>query len=246
MPTDQLRAALKEIGACAKAIAAEAPAPLTPPHAELQIGVGTCSDWVAWASRLRSLDFGSSIKRGSPRAKSYLEATRFTYAWTAANALFSRDQVLARISAGQLPNGELNRFRVLFDAASLPQSHEAAYLAPLHATLGSVRKPKTFPWAPLPEVRLIDLIYHKYTPDLYKTKGATAKAIRAVVVEGKAITSLDLPTIMYATRNWMLHGALLDSSFRGSPKQFQLYMTSVTQGLAEVLGRFAAALRATI
>ena len=175
-----------------------------------------------------------------------MEATRFTYVWTAANALFSRDRVLERIASGPLPTGEFKRFRVVYDAAKLSQAEEISYIEPLHATLGLVRRPDTFPWASLEAVRIIDLIYHKYTPGLYKTKGETAKAIGAVVVDGKPITSLNLPTIMYATRNWMLHGALLDSSFRGSPQQFQLYMTSVTRCLADVLGRFAQALHATM
>ena len=246
MPADRLRSALKEIGLCAKAIAAKAPAPLTPEHAELQIGVGTCGDWVAWASRLRALDFATSIKRGSPRAKSYLEATRFTYVWTAANALFSRDRVLQRIAPGPLPSAELERFRVIYTAAQLSHAAEASYLAPLHTTLGSVRKPEAFPWAPLASVRIIDLIYYKYTPDFYKGKGETAKAIQKVAVDGDTITSLDLPTILYATRNWMVHGALLDSSFRGAPQQFQLYMTTVTCCLADVLGRFAQVLRGSV
>lgn len=246
MPAAELRSALKELGQCAKAIAAKAPSPITSDFAELQIGVGTASDWIAWASRLRRLDFATSIKRGSPRAASYLESTRFTYAWTAANALFGRDEVLRPVIAGKLPTTELSRFRAVYSLASLTPAEEAAYLAPLHTTLALQRVTTEFPWATLPAVRVVDLIYYKYTPSSYKGKGDAAKAIANVALGNKAVTSLDLPTLIYATRNWTVHGSLLDSSFRGAPQQYQLYMTTITKSLALVLGRFGVVLKLAV
>lgn len=246
MPQDILRIALKNLGQCAKRIAQNAPVPIPPDHAELLIGVGTSADWIAWASRLRSLDFKTSIKRGSPRARSYLESTRYTYAWTAANALFARDHVLRHVAPKALPKGELQRFRLIHSIAALPSVDEAAYLTRLQHTLSLVRQPDAFPWAPLTSVRIIDLIYHKYTPDLYKGKGDSARAIQGVVLGGKPITSLDLPVLLYSTRNWTVHGALLDSSFRGDPQQFQLYMTTCTMALANILARFATNLQGKI
>lgn len=246
MPTSELRTAVKELGQCAKQIAAKAPAPITPAYAELQIGAGTASDWLAWASRLRELDFATSIKRGSPRARSYLESTRFTYAWTAANALFGRDEVLRPVTTGKLPTTELARFRAIYALACLTTAEESAYLAPLHATLELQRATKEFPWAALPAVRVIDLIYYKYTPSGYKSKGPAARAIADVALGSKSVTSLDLPTLIYATRNWTIHGSLLDSSFRGAPQQYQLYITTITKSLALVTGRFGAVLRSAV
>ncbi len=244
MPAAALRRALKELGACAKHIASKSPAPITATFAELQIGVGTASDWIAWASRLRELDFATSIKRGSPRARSYLESTRFTYTWTAANALFGRDEVLRPVVSGTPPGGELARFRAIYALAALTSAEETAYLAPLHTTLSLTRVTNAFPWATLPAVRVIDLIYYKYTPSGYRTKGDAARAIANVATGKKTVSSLDLPTLIYATRNWTVHGALLDSSFRGAPQQYQLYITTITKSLADVLGRFGAVLRA--
>lgn len=242
MAADALRIAAKSLGTCANRAAAIGRQPQTPAHAELQIGLGTAADWVNWASRLRTLDFSSSIKRGSPRSNSYLETTRFTFAWTAANALFSRDLVLQRLHTGHLPTGEIERFRLLFGEAGITPPQEAAFLAPLHATLSSAREPEEFPWAILQTVRIIDLIYYKYTPDSYRGKGKAGKAIKAVVVDGRPVTSLDLPTLIYATRNWTVHGSLVDSSFRGAPQQYQLYVTTVTKALAATIAGYARAL----
>jgi hypothetical protein len=246
MASNALRAAAQQLGRCAKRAAATAPATQTPAHAELQIGLGTAADWINWASRLRGLDFTSSIKRGSPRATSYLESTRFTYAWTAANALFSRDRVMGHLHPARLPTGELNRFRLLYRDAGLTASDEAGLLAPLHATLSSIRHPEQFPWAPLASVRVIDLIYHKYTPDSYKGKGKSARTIEAVVLHGQPLTSLDLSTIIYSTRNWTVRGSLVDSSFRGAPQQYHLYITTVTKALAAVIGGYAHALQVAL
>jgi hypothetical protein len=114
MPAASLRAALRNLGNCSRRAAMTAPRPQTASHAELQVGLGTAGDWIAWASRLRRLDFSTARKRGNPRATSYLETTRFTYAWTAANALFSRDRILKRLHGGKLPNSELDRFLLLY------------------------------------------------------------------------------------------------------------------------------------
>ncbi len=246
MPGPTLRAALRMLGECSKRVAAITPSPQTPDHAELQIGLGTAGDWIAWASRLRALDFSSSIKRGSPRAKSYLESTRFTYVWTAANALFSRDMVMKHLHKGILPGAELSRFRLLYRDSGFSTTDEAVALKQLHATLSLARQPDAFPWAPLPRVRIIDLIYYKYTPDSYKGRGSAGKAIEEVVIGGKPVSSLDLPTLIYATRNWTVHGSLVDSSFRGAPQQYQLYITTVTKALATTLGGYAAALEKSL
>jgi hypothetical protein len=141
-----------------------------------------------------------------------------------------------------LPSGELSRFRLLYRDSGFSPSDEATALTQLHAILSSTRHPDEFPWAPLATIRVIDVIYHKYTPDSYKGRGPVGKAIEDVVVGGRPITSLDLPTLIYATRNWTVHGSLLDSSFRGAPQQYQLYITIITKALAATLGGYAVAL----
>jgi hypothetical protein len=240
--TNALRAALQNLGKCSKRAAALAPTPLTTHYAELQVGLGTAGDWIAWASRLRSLDFATARKRRSARADSLLESTRFTYVWTAANALFSRDQVLSYLHKGSPPKGELERFRVLHQKSGLSPSDEANALKILHTTLSLARHPDEFPWASVPALRLIDVIYYKYTPDTYKALGAASKAIQKVVVGGNPVNSLDLTALIYSTRNWTFHGSLLNSSFRGAPQQYQLYITTITKALTAIIAGFANAL----
>jgi hypothetical protein len=135
---------------------------------------------------------------------------------------------------------------MIYQDAGITPADEAAFLRPLHTTLTTPRQPKQFPWAALPIVRLIDLIYYKYTPDSYRGKGKAGKAIKEVVVGGKPISSLDLLTLIYATRNWTVHGSLVDSSFRGAPQHYQLYITTVTKALAATISGFALALEAAL
>lgn len=240
-----LISARRQIGLCAKTLAAKAPAPMSVAHAEQQIGLGTCGDWIAWAAALRKLDFRSAIKRKSPRANNYLEATRFTYTWTAANAIFSRSRLLAHFTSSPIPKPELARFRLLYSAAALTPADVSTLITPLHTTLLLSRAPDEFPWANISSVRIIDLIFHKYMPDDYKAYGAS-RAVEKVVNGAASVTSLDLPVLLYSTRNWLVHGALVDSSFRGAPRDFSRYMTSATKALAIVIGRAVAHLTTVI
>lgn len=238
MPTLELKRATRLVGQCAKQAVATPGARTPEAQSEILVGLGTCSDSLAWASRLRSLDFETAVKRNSARAESHLEALRFTYAWTAANALFSRDEVLRLLATG-IPKGELARFRLLYTAAALAPVELARYLPRIHSTLELHRTPDDFPWTNHRPIRLIDIIYYKYTASTYRTHGATAKKIDTIVRSRSSVTALDLPECIYASRNWLVHGALLDRSFRGSPSQFVLYCRTLSMALALVLGRAA-------
>lgn len=241
-----MRQALKELGKCTNKVAKLAPVPITADHLELIIGLGTCGDWLAWASRLRRLDFTTAAKRNSQRATSYLETTKFTFLWIVANSLFARDRILSLLVSAPLPIGELKRFEILYQAASLTSAEESAYLVPLHAILDRLRVPRDFPWATLPHIRVIDLIYYKYTPDSYKNRGEAAKAIQKVATGVNPVSSLNLPTLIYATRNWTLHGSLLNSSFRGSPKEYQTFMTTIIDAMVTILARTATAINSSL
>lgn len=54
---------------------------------------------------------------------------------------------------------------------------------------------------------------------------------------------LHLPLIIYMTRNWLIHGALLNSGFRGSTQKFVSYLNVVNTALAEILHGAARTLR---
>lgn len=173
-----LQLTAKSYASCAKKAAISAPNPITPDYAELLIGIGTCEDWLRWAFELRTLDFARLPMRRSNRAVSFLESTRFTFARTAANALFSRDAILSRFGSSQLPRVEFDRFTLLCDIANIGVAERDAYLATLHSTLDILRTPDQFPWTSSKHVRIIELIYYKYTPDLYKGMGKAGLAIK--------------------------------------------------------------------
>lgn len=188
MPKSELRRATWLVGQCAKHAATKASSRSAQVAAEIQIGLGTCCDGLAWASRLRALDFDTAVKRNNKRAEAHLEATRFVYAWTAANAIFSRDDLL-RILKPNPPKLELARFRLLVSAASLTTAEVGRFLPQLHATLTLPRAPKNFPWTSRGALRLIDVIHYKYTPMYYRTCSKTARKIDGIVSSNSPVTS---------------------------------------------------------
>lgn len=69
----------------------------------------------------------------------------------------------------------------------------------------------------------------KIHPDSYKAVGKTAIKIDKIVRTPLSVSLLDLSEILYSTRNWLIHGALLDSSFRKNPRDFQRFMSTATE-----------------
>ncbi|MGB7282521.1 MAG: hypothetical protein WBE13_09695 [Candidatus Acidiferrum sp.] len=57
---------------------------------------------------------------------------------------------------------------------------------------------------------------------------------------------LGITTLIYATRNWNIHGVLLSSSFRGQRKKFSVWLSVVNLALAKVLEGSAKALQHAI
>ncbi len=57
---------------------------------------------------------------------------------------------------------------------------------------------------------------------------------------------LDLPTLIYATRNWNIHRVLLSSSFRGTRKKFNVWIDTVNIALARILEGAVVALQKAI
>ncbi len=87
-------------------------------------------------------------------------------------------------------------------------------------------KVKDFPWLPSGVTpKLFEVIYYKYTTASEQARGF-GKKLAAASAAG-TISSVDLPTIIYATRNWHVHGVLLSSSFRGPSKKFELYINTL-------------------
>ena len=115
--------------------------------------------------------------------------------------------------------------------------------------IGALALPRVqtnFPWTSRGALRLIDVIHYKYTPNSYRRRGKTAKKIDDIVSANSSVTTLDLPEILYSARNWLVHGALLDSSFGGPSARFITFMTTLTEAVALILGRAATAIQASL
>jgi hypothetical protein len=213
---------------------------------ELLVGVGIAFDWIGWARDIGSISY-INPKRGSfGRAYATSELTRFTFMWTAANALFSRGSILKLIDPSTVANGsELERFRVLFDVAGLPDSDVKAYLKNLHAILSLPMHVRHFPWSAVNSPpTVLEVIYFKYTVAHEQSRGLGKKLLRAAATSN--YQALDLPTLIYATRNWNIHGVLLSSSFRGTGKKFHLWIDTVNLALARILDAASSAIRTAL
>jgi hypothetical protein len=163
--------------------------------------------------------------------------------WTAANALFARSAVIELLDpAARSKRSELDRFRVLFQHSGLPAGRVSAIESTLHALLALPMHVQHFPWASvnMPPT-ILDVIYFKYTVTSEQTRGLGRKLFQAVSTNNYG--PLDLPTLIYATRNWNIHGVLLSSSFRGTRKKFNVWIDAINAALASVLEGTALALR---
>ena len=91
---------------------------------------------------------------------------------------------------------------------------------------------------------MLEVIFFKYTLAHEQTR-ELGKKLSAAASSG-SYAALDLPTLIYATRNWNVHGVLLSSAFRGTRKKFNLWITSANLALAMILQGATAALEANV
>src|SRR5579863_941297 len=114
--------------------------------------------------------------------------TRFTFMWTAANALLSRASILTMIDPSSSGSGsELERFKVLFDASALPDANKKAYVKNLHALLSLPMQVQHFPWTAVNSPpTLLEVIYFKYTVAHEQSRGLGKKLLRAATTSNYA------------------------------------------------------------
>jgi hypothetical protein len=238
-----LKKASKSLGQCAKAVTSKPSGTIfSAPDYEVLIGLGIALDWIKWARDLDALTY-SNPKRGSfERAYGTTELTRFTFMWTATNALFSRGSILKLIDPTTTGSGsELERFRVLFDGSLVSVGVVKAYVKNLHALLALPMHVQYFPWTSVNSPpTLLEVIYFKYTVSHEQNRGIGKKLLQAATSAN--YHALDLPTLIYATRNWNIHGVLLSSSFRGTRKKFNIWIDTINLALATVLEGTATAI----
>jgi len=107
----------------------------------------------------------------------------------------------------------------------------AAHLGTLHTLL---QKPTAayVPGFPLGTTHtVLKALHFKYTPIQYQNM-ATGKKVATAINSGN-LTGLDLPTLMYLMRNWMVHGGIVSSNFR-STSGFDKYVGAVNETLSLV------------
>jgi hypothetical protein len=80
---------------------------------------------------------------------------------------------------------------------------------------------------------ILEVIYFKYTVAQEQSRGVGKKLLRAATTRN--YRDLDLPTLIYATRNWNIHGVLISTSFRGTIKKFNVWINTINMALARVL-----------
>lgn len=192
------------------------------------IGVGVAADWVRRAAEMEDITYIGDQLNSSRRKESFVELLRFGFSWFGLNAIFSRPPLLHLIGkpAG---GGEYDAFRVIFDAAPLPNA--AALQAGLHSLLAARTSPR-LPDSPAGNtVSTLSAIQRKYAPSHTKLP-RTARTLADAAASGN-IAGLDLPTMVYGFRNWSVHGNALDGCF-GSRPGFLNFVGLLQQVLAGV------------
>jgi hypothetical protein len=201
---------------------------LSGPLSEQVIGVGVAADWLRRAVEMEDIAYLGSQLGNSKRNASFVEVLRFGFSWIGMNAVFARPSLLSLIGVA-MDVSEFSHFLVLFDATPLPDA--PAWKAELHGLLTaqvSSRLPGMPPGATLSTLNAIQTKYLSHgTP-----KGRTAKLIAAAAASGN-VAPLDLAMLLYAFRNWSIHGSALDGCF-GSRPGFLRYVGILQQSLAEV------------
>lgn len=225
----QLELAGKKYGECAKQLTSRSQNSSEPTatESELLISFGIASDWTRRAAAIE-VDYNSRLMRRAKKTPSVSEMVRFGLAWSGMNALFSRDSIFDLLDI-IAPRSELNRFKALVAVALTP----ATQLDSTATSLQNLLQSPTVSYVPghasgtaLP---VLQVLHEKYTPTQYRSI-ATGKLIQKAIETGD-YTSLDVPTLIYLMRNWIVHGGVLSSSFR-SVLRFNSYISIISNSLA--------------
>jgi NADPH-dependent ferric siderophore reductase len=207
------------------------------------IGLGVANDWVRRAAAMDTIVFTGKRMNKSSWKPSFVELSRYSFAWSGINAIFARDELLKLIGTIPHPNGELARFRVLFDAAAIPTADLAIRETTLHAILTHPVSTRVPAPAAGTVVTTLYALNARYIPHQARDQG-TGKLIKAAASSGN-MSKLDLPTLLYAFRNWAVHGNALYGAF-GSKPRIETYIEVLSETLAEVHSKTASLLLARL
>lgn len=223
-----LRAAGKTYSACAKRTATRAG---VSGKAERLIGFNVASEWARRAGALMTMTYKGNLMNHSTRSRLVTETDRFQFQWTALNAIFGRPSILALVGPkGRRPRGvEMGQFRLVVEAAGVPAADVAA----------RTKAPRNLLASPMSDG--VTTLAALHTRHLMQLAGkATADTIARAARSG-SFASLDLPILIYAARNWFVHGVMTDAAFH-SPGKFRAFVDTLNEALASVHQHAAAKL----
>lgn len=232
MPRQKLEFAGKTYGACARAVQAGSATPTNPTsqESELLIGFGIASDWVRRAAALEPLQYDKRLMNKSAKSPAVAEMVRFTMAWSGLNALFARPEVV-KLFGGTHETSELKLFQYFLANSGLSAAAIGGYEDTLRALL-SASVTSTVPGHPLgTALPSLQVLHEKFTPRPYRTKGV-GKTIQDAISSGN-YALLNLATIIYAMRNWSVHGGLIGSSFRSVPR-FNAFIGTIMAAISDI------------
>lgn len=232
VPRVRLESAGKTYGFCARAVQSKSVSPLSPTanESELLIGFGIASDWVRRAAALEPLNYDKRLMNKSTKSPAVSEMIRFTMAWSGLNALFARPAVVS-LFGGTGATSELGLFSYFVANSGMSSTAIQAYEGALRAILSAPVK-STVPGHPVGTVLpSLQVLHEKFTPQPYRNKGI-GKKIQTAIASGN-YSGLDLATIVYAMRNWSVHGGLIGSSFRSVPR-FNAFIGNILAATADV------------
>lgn len=213
---DNLRKASRNYSLCAKEVSNNCRNLARPTRrvSERLIGFGIASDWVRRAAQLRPLDYRIAKMRKDSKAPAVSQMVRFSMTWSGLNALFARDEVLDLLGGHGRPS-ELSRFEWVLRKSRLLQATIDNYENSLRDVLG--REVQSY----IPGLRAgtrvttLRLLHEKYTPPDYRARGVGQRIQRAI--SSNSLSHLELAAMIYAMRNWHLHGGMMSSSFNSVP-----------------------------
>lgn len=219
-------------GACAQAIQSKSASPTTPTaqESELLIGFGIASDWVRRAAALEPLEFGKRLMNKSTKSPAFAEMVRFTMAWSGLNALFARPEIVKLLGNTNVKS-ELKLFQHFIANSGLSATTISGYESTLRVLLSTDVKSFVPGYAAGSTLPCLQVLHEKFTPQPYRGKGV-GKAIQNAISTGN-YSVLDLSTIIYAMRNWSVHGSLIGSSFR-SVQRFNAFIGTVLAATADI------------
>jgi hypothetical protein len=192
------------------------------------IGIGVATEWIRRAAEMDSIYYMGKNLNKSKNNELFVELLRFSFSWFAINAIFTRKELLDLFVGTPSNRGtEYSKFCVLYNSASLTNvSFREQELRQLLNTTIETRLPNMSSQP----VTTLEAIYKKYLPS--DIRGHTADVIKRAA-EAKNADSLDMPTLLYAFRNWSVHGNALHGCF-GSHPRFYKYSCLLQETLAEV------------